>query len=152
VLKTSSLLEPLIAKLGIGEGVRLARLKTHWDDIFEKPLSLHMWPSKYSEGTLLLNVDSSVWIHQLSYHRNAILEKLRTYGVRDIRFRVGKLSRRAAQPREARRLREISGEDSSFLASLASEIGDAELREAITSAAEKSLRAETEEDKKKEEE
>ena len=133
--KASSLLEPLIAKLGIAEGVRLARLKTDWDSIFEKPLSLHMWPSKYSEGTLLLNVDSSVWIHQLSYHRNAILEKLRTYGVRDIRFRVGKLSRRTTQPRDARRVREMSGEDSSFLASLASGIGDAELREAIKSAA-----------------
>jgi hypothetical protein len=148
VQKTSSLLEPLIAKLGIAEGVRLARLKTDWDEIFEKPLSLHMWPSKYSEGTLLLNVDSPLWIHQLSYHKHAILEKLRAYGVRDIRFRVGKLSRRARRLPDARCLPEISGEDSSFIASLVSGIGDAELREAIKGAAERSLRTETGEKKK----
>jgi predicted nucleic acid-binding Zn ribbon protein len=147
VQKTSSLLEPLIAKLGIAEGVRLARLKTDWDEIFDKPLSLHMWPSKFAEGTLLLNVDSALWIHQLTYHKNAILEKLRAYGVRDIRFRVGRLSRSATRLPDARRLREMSGEDSTFISSLVSGIGDAELREAIKGAAEKSLRAETEENK-----
>lgn len=148
--KTSSLLEPLIAKLGIAEGVRLARLKTDWDEIFDKPLSLHMWPSKYSEGTLLLNVDSPLWIHQLSYHKNAILEKLRAYGVRDIRFRVGKLSRRAKRLADAPRLSAISGEDSSFVASLVSGIGDPELRDAIRGAAEKSMQSETGEKQKEE--
>jgi hypothetical protein len=150
VQKTSALLEPLIAKLGIAEGVRLVRLKTDWDEIFEKPLSLHMRPSKYSEGTLLLNVDSTLWIHQLSYHKNAILEKLRPYGVRDIRFRVGKLSRRATHTPDAGRLREISAEELSFIGSLVSGIGDDELREAIKGAAERSLRTEREEKKEEE--
>lgn len=148
--RTSSLLEPVIARLGIAEGVRLIRIKTDWDKIFDKPLSLHMWPSKYSEGTLLLNVDSPVWSHQLSYHKNTILKKLGNYGVRDIRFRVGKISRKEQPVPDVRDIPELSGEDASFISGLVSEIGDAELREAIRGAAEKSLKAENADKKRTE--
>ena len=140
--RTSALLEPFLSKLGIAEGVRLIRIKNDWDTIFEKPLSLHMWPSKYSEGELLLNVDSPVWIHQLSYQKSLILKKLGAYGVKDVRFRVGKTSRKErTTPVTRRGVAELSPEDSSFISGLASDISDAEIREAIKNAAEKSLRA-----------
>ena len=148
--RTSSLLEPVFAKLGITEGVRLIRIRNDWDKIFDKPLSLHMWPSKYSEGSLLLNVDSSVWVHQLSFHKSAILNKLGVYGVRDIRFRVGKISRRAQQVPDIHDTPRLSGEDSSFISGLVSGIGDAELREAIKGAAEKSFKAKRIEEKRAE--
>ncbi len=148
--RTSSLLEPVFVKLGIAEGVRLIRIKTDWDKIFDKPLSLHMWPSKYSEGSLLLNVDSPVWVHQLTYHKSAILKKLGVYGVRDIRLRVGKISRKAQPVSVVYDVPGLSPEDSSFISGLVSGIGDAELREAIKGAAKKSFQANKTEEKRTE--
>jgi Dna[CI] antecedent, DciA len=139
--RASSLLEPVIKKLGIANGVRLSRIKNDWNLIFEKPLSLHMWPSKLAEGGLLLNVDSSIWIHQLGYHKSAILSKLAPYGIKDVRFRVGGISRKE-EKEEVRAPAELSGQDRAFVSELVSDINDLTLRDLIRSAAEKSLLAE----------
>lgn len=139
--RTSSLIEPLLKRLGIASGVRLSRIRADWDGIFEKPLTLHTWPSKLSEGTLLLNVDSPIWIHQLGYHKGAILSKLSCYGVKDIRFRVGRVVCRQmteAPPAAP----ELSQEEVSFISELVSGFGEGELKQAIHCAVERSMRAE----------
>lgn len=139
--KASTLLEPVINSLGIASGVRLSRIKKDWDRIFEKPLSIHMWPSKFSEDILLINVDSPAWVHHLGYHKPAIISKLGRYGVTDIRFRVGRISKKECPPSESGNLPELGSEDLCFIEGLASEIGDDSLRSAIRGAVEKSIRA-----------
>ncbi len=89
--KAGSLLEPVVKRLGIESGVRLSRIKNDWHTLFEKPLSLHMSPSRLTGGELLLNVDSPIWIQQLNFLKKEILKKLSRYGVREIRFRIGKV-------------------------------------------------------------
>ncbi len=138
--RASSLLGPLVDRLGIAEGVLLARLRSDWRGIFDEPLSLHMWPSKYSGGTLLLNVDSPLWVHQLSYHKSAILKKLAVYGIRDIRFRAGKISNRKQPVPDGRALRGLSEDDIAFISGLVSGIDDEALREAIQAAVSRSLK------------
>ncbi len=138
--KADSLLGPLLRNLGIEEGVRLARLKNDWHTIFEKPISLHTSPSRLSEGELLLNVDSPIWIHQLSFCKGAIIEKLGAYGVRDVRFRIGKIPQKKQREQHARRAVQLSSDDALFISELTSGIGDEELKEAVRGAAEKSFR------------
>jgi hypothetical protein len=139
VKRTGSLLGPIIKRLGIEDGVRLIRIKNDWHKLFDRPLAIHMSPSRLSEGELLLNVDSPMWIQQLSYYKREIINKLSFYGVRDVRFRIGKIVSKK-EGRSAGPLTEISSEDRIFISGLVSGISDGELKEAVKGAAEKSLR------------
>jgi hypothetical protein len=138
--KAGSLLGPLVKRLGIESGVRLSRIKNDWHTIFSKPLSLHMSPAKLSEGELLLNVDSPIWIQQLNYYKREITTKLGAYGVREIRFRIGKVAIVTPCKEDGQKLSELSTEDAGFIDRLAEKISDTELRNAVRGAAEKSLR------------
>ncbi len=138
--KAGSLLGPLVKRLGIESGVRLSRIKNDWHTLFEKPLSLHMSPSRLTEGELLLNVDSPIWIQQLNFLKKEILTKLRGHGIREIRFRIGKVSPAGTCKETRQKPSELSSEDASFIECLVDNISDAELRNAVRGAAEKSLR------------
>ncbi|MDA8077798.1 MAG: DUF721 domain-containing protein [Nitrospiraceae bacterium] len=137
--KTDSLLAPVLKRLGIEDGVRLARIKASWESLFDQPLSLHMSPSRFAEGELLINVDSPLWMQQLTFCSREILKKLALFGVREVRFRIGSVYRRKKPEQEAP-ARRLSHEDAAFVADLAAGIGDEEIRSAIKAAAERSLR------------
>jgi len=139
--KAGSLLGPLVKRLGIESGVRLSHIKNDWHTLFGNPLSLHMSPSKLTEGELLLNVDSPIWIQQLNFCKREIKAKLGAYGVREIRFRIGKVAMLSTANEKRRELPELSSEDAGFIDCLAEKIVDSELRSAVRGAAEKSLRA-----------
>jgi hypothetical protein len=139
--KADSLLGPLIKRLGIAEGVRLARLRNDWGRIFKEPLLSHMSPSKLSEGELLLNVDSPIWMQQLNFYKKDLLAKLVPYGVREIRFRIGRIREKIQHFSAVEELEEISSEDDSFVTRLVSGLEDEGLKESVRKAAEKSLRA-----------
>jgi len=138
--KAGSLLGPVVKRLGIESGVRLSRIKYDWHTLFDKPLSLHMSPSKLTEGELLLNVDSPMWVQQLNFYKKEITAKLSGHGVREIRFRIGKVSPLRPREENGRKLSELSSEDARFIEGLVDVIDDAELRNAVRGAAEKSLR------------
>jgi len=138
--KAGSLLGPVVKRLGIESGVRLSRIKNDWHTLFDKPLSLHMSPARLTEGELLLNVDSPMWVQQLTFYKKEITAKLSGYGVREIRFRIGKVSPLMPREENDRKLSELSSEDARFIERLVDPIDDAELRDAVRGAAEKSLR------------
>ena len=139
--KTDSLLAPVLKRLGIEDGVRLDRIKTSWESLFDQPLSLHMSPSRFAEGELLINVDSPLWMQQLTFCRQEIIKKLALYGVREVRFRIGGIYRKKKREQE-RPARLLSHEDAAFVEGLIAGIGDEEIRAAIKAAAERSLRQE----------
>jgi hypothetical protein len=138
--KAGSLLGPVVKRLGIESGVRLSRIKNDWRTLFDKPLSLHMSPSKLTDGELLLNVDSPMWVQQLNFYKKEITAKLSGYGVREIRFRIGKVSPLKPLEEHSRKPSELSSEDARFIDGIVDAIDDAELRNAVRRAAEKSLR------------
>ncbi len=138
--RTDSLLASIVKRLGLEDGVRLARIKNNWRLIFDKPLSLHMSPSSLSEGKLLLNVDSPIWIQQLSYLKREITEKLTAYGVRDIQFRLGRISQTKRRSAPVRKHAEITSEDELFIVELTSRFSNEELKEAVKVAVERHLR------------
>ncbi len=141
--RAESLLTPLLKRLGIDEDVRLIRIRNDWHRIFDKPLSLHMSPSRLLEGELLLNVDSPIWMQQLNFCRNEILCKLKKYGVRNLRLRVGKVSWKTKDLEDPGplKIKELPAEEVTFLDGLVSGVGDNELKDAIRNAAERSFRA-----------
>ena len=90
--RINSLCIPLIRNLGIEEGVRFAEIRKDWFSLFSKPLVSHMSPCALSNGELLLNVDSPGWLQELHYYKNDILKKMSSYGVKTVRFRMGRVS------------------------------------------------------------
>ena len=48
----------------------------------------HVKCSVLKNGVLTVNVDSSVWLYQLSFKKEDLLKKI---GIKDIRFRIGDL-------------------------------------------------------------
>lgn len=141
IVRTDSVLTPILKNLGIEAGVRLAQIKNNWQNIFDRPLSLHMYPSKLSAGELLLNVDSPIWIQQLTYYKKEIIEKLHSYGVKEVRFRIGRISPDKQIVPKSPVLRELSDEDKLFISDLTSEIKDEDLKGAVKTAVERSLKA-----------
>ncbi|MBI5101039.1 MAG: DUF721 domain-containing protein [Nitrospirae bacterium] len=141
--RAESLLAPILKRLGIDEDVRLLRIRKDWPGIFDRPLATHMSPSRLLEGELLLNVASPIWMQQLSFSKNEILDKLRKYGVRDLRLRVGKVSWKKDELKDPEMSRqvELGAEDAEFLDQLISGIHDDELKETIRTVAKKSLSA-----------
>lgn len=141
VEKAAHVLSPLIKKLGLTAGVRLGRIRSEWNILFGPTLSAHMWPSRLTESELIVNIDQPIWIQQLTFHKKQIVEKLTPYGVKDVRFRIGRIRRLATPGPMVREPAELSAEDTAFVETLVSAIGDEKLRDVIRSAAEKSMRS-----------
>lgn len=143
VKRADSLILPLIKELGIEEGVRLAEIKKHWYDLFNEPLSYHMSPSKLSGGEILLNVDSPVWLHELNFFKEEIFKKLSSYGVKSVRFRLGRTSIRGKsknRPQSAGSvIKPLRDDEISYIKETVSLIHDQELRDKVRKAIEKAI-------------
>jgi len=139
--KAETVLGPMLKQLGIENGVRLERLRNEWPDIFEKSISSHMFPATLKEGELLLHVESPAWMQQLTYYKKEIIRKLSSYAVTDVRFRMGRITKRKQQQEAEKPMRPLSPEEISFAASVVAEIRNEALRDSIRKAIEKSLAA-----------
>jgi len=143
VKKIGSLCGPFIRELGIQDAVRLAAVKRDWDTIFSQPLSCHMSPCTLSHGEILLNVDSPVWLQELQYYKKEILGKLRSYGVRSMRFKIGRVSQNMSHTKrhEEARFKVLTPEELSLVEDTVSQIENEELKETVQKAMKRSLSA-----------
>jgi hypothetical protein len=139
--RTDSLLAPILNRLGIAEGVRLQRIRQDWHSLFGETLSAHMSPARLAEGELLLNVDSPIWIQQLTFSKGEIVKKLRAYGVSELRFKIGRIPRKNQTQSASASPRTLTPEEEQFVDGLASDITDETLRDAVKKAASRSLGA-----------
>jgi hypothetical protein len=142
VNKIRGLLSPLVKNLGIEGALKLVAMRRDWADIVGKPLSLHMWPSNLQNNELLINVDSPVWLQQISFYKTAIIKKLHSFDVRDIRFRLGKIGseKKLQKPLLDREIRaSLDNETVEYIETTISGIKDEELRDGIRKAMEKAF-------------
>ena len=137
--KTGAVLDSLLKNLGLESGVRLARIKQDWYELFDEQITSHLFPVNFSEGELLFHVTSPIWMQQFSYHKSEIIRKLSTYGVQNIRFRLGRVPQKKLERTPLRKSRELTPENRLFISELLSDINDENLKDAIKNAAEKSL-------------
>lgn len=134
-----SLLIPFIRELGIKDGVRLAEIKRKWHNLFNKPLSYHMFPSMLSGDEIVLNVDSPIWLQELQYYKDDILKKLLSYGVKAVRFRLGRVPKKSEVRSQKSEIRRLTTEELFYIEDVASKISDEKLKETIISAIEKAI-------------
>jgi hypothetical protein len=142
VKRLGGLLPPLLKGLGIEEGVRFEGIKRDWTSIFREPLSLHMCPSRLQNGELLIHVDSTVWLHQISFYKEEILRNLAPFGVKDVRFRLGRVD--SKRPRSPRLQQKHYALDSAALRQIEEAVSGMEegpVKESVKRAMEKALSA-----------
>ena len=139
--KVGSLLRHLIKNLDIEEGVRLAEIKKHWQSLFGGPLPCHVAPSRLSGGDLLLNVDSPVWLQEMNIHREEVLRKLGSFGVRSVRFRLGKVQAVTTPEAKSQKTkpRALNAEECSYIEQTTSQINDDRLKGTIKTALERAI-------------
>ena len=137
--KAETVLGPMLKQLGIENGVRLERIRNDWPDIFEKSISPHMFPATLNEGELLLHVESPAWMQQLTYYKKEIIQKLSSYAITDVRFRLGRITNRKKKQEVQKPKRALSSEEVSFAASVVADIRNQALKDSIRKAIEKSL-------------
>jgi hypothetical protein len=143
VKKTGAVLDPLLKNLGLESGVRLARIKRDWYGIFDEQITSHLFPVNFSDSELLLHVASPIWMQQFSYHKSEITKKLSNYGVRNIRFRLGRIPQGKQEIPPAGKAPELTRENRFFISELLSGVRDEHLKETIKKAVEKSLTSKT---------
>ncbi len=131
----------MLKQLGIENGVRLERIRSDWPEIFEKSISSHMFPAALNEGELLLHVESPAWMQQLTYYKKEIIRKLSPYAVTDVRFRLGRITKKKQKQEAEKPMRPLSPDEISFAASVVADIRNEELKDSIRKAIEKSLAA-----------
>ena len=107
-----------------------------WDEVVGKPIARNAQPEKIRNGTLFVKVSSPVWMQQLQFMKDLILEKinqrLRAPVVKNIFFIVGNVARAEAEPDAGQKNRKTTADgqapvDAHFLDS----IQDPEIRRAF---------------------
>lgn len=134
--KVGSLISPFLKNLGVEEAVGLEKLKRDWHTLFNEPLSLHMSPSILKNGELIINVDSPVWLQQISFYKPDIIKKLAGNGIKNIRLKLGKVRQETPLParggkKEVEPAIPIDPETLQYIDETVSEIQDAKLKDAI---------------------
>jgi hypothetical protein len=141
----SPLLDSLYRDLGISERIKLDNIRRNWHDIFSGPLAEHTSPSDLKDGLLSIAVDSPAWLQHLKFLKKEILTKLKSHGVKDIRFKYGNIrqdreSGKSGKSQDEVIFREMTKEESSGIENALTEIEDAELQDAVRQVLEKSVR------------
>lgn len=88
-----SILGPLLRSLGLEERVKVGRLFSRWPEIVGETIASHASPVEYRRGILIVCVDSSTWLAELSqYLKPELVKKVKKYAgslvIRDIKFRL----------------------------------------------------------------
>jgi hypothetical protein len=144
--RVGTILRPLLTRLSLEEKITLNRLKREWSQVFGEPLSRHTSPAEFDKGTLVIAVDTPGWLLQLKFFRQEILEKLHGYGIRDIRFRLGRVYCSTPDSGSARahsdvadRKAEPSESELQWIDQTLTPVDDEGVREALRRALKKSL-------------
>ncbi len=131
-------LKEYLARSGMGGLQYASKLASGWTKLVGSGIAAHSRPREIKGGRLTVIVDSSVWMNQLHLLSPDIIEKLnRGLGaetVRELRFRIGKISAEGARagaksggPDKPRR-RSLSSEELAEVERAAGSISDPELK------------------------
>lgn len=92
-------LQSVLTRYGAAREIREHRILIQWDKIVGPRVAAHTSPDALSKGTLWVRVDSSSWMHQLSFLKADIVKRANELCgqeiVSDIRFHLGRRKERS---------------------------------------------------------
>ena len=98
-----------------------------------------MAPASIKEKELLINVDSPVWLQQLTFYKDTIIKKLNGFGIKTVKFKIGRVLPEKKQDKTILEKRLLTANENSYIEGTVSPVPDQELRDKIKKAMEKSM-------------
>jgi hypothetical protein len=125
------------------ERIAYDTVRRNWHALCGEPLSLHTFPADLRGGVLTLNVDSPLWLRQVTLLKGALRARLQTYEVEEVRARLGRVCpsgrRNSAGVDRAETVQDLNSADAAWLQNAVSGVHDGDLREVIRDTITRSL-------------
>ena len=90
-----SLIQNQLRSLDLTDKMRAQQIVEEWEEVVGEKVAAHAKSHRYQHWTLYVRVDSSVWLHDLSFLKGRYIQdlnrRLGSYLVREIRFELGQL-------------------------------------------------------------
>jgi hypothetical protein len=91
-----SILEKTLKALEIDVSLKTYSIMSAWKEIVGEPVAFHSQPCSIRNQILFIEVSHPTWMQQLQFLKPTLLEKINHFLgeslIRDIRFRLGKIS------------------------------------------------------------
>ncbi|MBI4699284.1 MAG: DUF721 domain-containing protein [Nitrospirae bacterium] len=113
---------------GLESGLALSRIKQQWSALVGQTIASHTSPDTVKGKTILINVDTPQWMHHLSFYKQEILEKLRSYKLEEVRFRIGTVDAIPENKAQAEDIH-LDGEELRYIENTVRNIKDEDIRE-----------------------
>lgn len=126
--RVGGILRRFISEYGLESGLTLEKIKNHWLKLVGRTIAEHTSPNDIKGKTIFILVDTPQWMHHLSFYKDEIIEKLMSYNINDVRFRLGRLPEETDFRAEKNNIL-LSEEDSQYIENAVSGLKDDELRE-----------------------
>jgi predicted nucleic acid-binding Zn ribbon protein len=78
------ILKSLVRKTNLGKKIEQARIWTEWADLAGPALAEHGRPHAVKDNTLIIEVDSTVWMNRYAYYKWDILKRINRLFKREI--------------------------------------------------------------------
>ncbi len=126
--RAGNILRKFTKELGLEGGIRLNVIRNQWANIVGQTIAAHTAPDTIKGKILTLTVDTPQWMHHLSFYKEEISIKLKSYDVTGVRFRLGKLPEKANGGGERENLI-LTDDDLRYIENTLKNIKDEELKE-----------------------
>ncbi len=84
------ILEGLKATSELGRNLQEAKIWENWDNLVPAPFNAKSFPLRVKDGVLVIEVETAVFLHKISYLKLEILEKVQAIAsseiIEDVRF------------------------------------------------------------------
>lgn len=122
-----NILKKFVKDFGLEGGAALNTLRINWSGIVGRTIASHTSPDSIKKGTLFIIVDTPQWLHHLGFYKKEITEKLKSHGITEIRFRLGKVEP-VNYVEEDEDVPELEEADLRFIENTVKDIDDDELK------------------------
>lgn len=140
--RVSGLLSELARAGGWSPVMEAVRLRARWAELVGDQIALHTEPERINRDRLIVRVDNSAWLTQLSFFRGQIAGKVNSWlgeeRVREVVLMVGRMA--DLKTPEAPPERQVSDGERAEVDELVSELDDPEVQGALKSLLMRDLR------------
>ncbi|MBI4653997.1 MAG: DUF721 domain-containing protein [Nitrospirae bacterium] len=126
--RAGNILYRFIKDCGLEDGLALRKIKDQWTTLAGETIAAHTSPQLLKGKILFITVDTPQWMHHLSFFKQEICEKLTSYKVEEIRFKLGKLDEDINNKLNTLRAPRLSDEDIQYIENTIRNIKDEELK------------------------
>lgn len=144
VEKLSQTLQRLLTSRGLAGRLGIYRIIGHWNGVVGAAIARHAQPCFIRGKKLTVQVDSPVWMQQLSLLKSELIDKLNkglgAEAVQEIKLTLGAIESRAGRAEKVPPLPPLSEEDREFIARYTDVIREPDIRESFRKLMETDLR------------